>query len=132
MKTFTHRFVEFMPEHLEPDVIYVSLRFALVSHKCACGCGEEVVTPLSPRDWQLIFNGDTVSLYPSIGNWSFRCRSHYWIDQNRALRAPDLHSKNEEWAIKQYDDVVPQQSDVKDLSITDRLWARLKSWRLRL
>jgi hypothetical protein len=28
---------------------------------------------------KLIFDGKTVSLDPSIGNWSFRCKSHYWI-----------------------------------------------------
>lgn len=128
MKTFTHRFVEFMPERLEPDVIYVSLRFSLVSHQCACGCGEEVVTPLSPRDWQLIFNGETVSLYPSIGNSNFECRSHYWVDQNRAVRAPESQSKDDEDASKESEGEWPRQSDLKHGSITDRLWAKLK-WR---
>ena len=118
-----------MPERLEPDVIYVSLRFSLVSHQCACGCDEEVVTPLSPRDWQLIFNGESVSLYPSIGNWSFPCRSHYWIDQNRALRVPDLVSDDCGTASKEYVASGSQQSDFKHASITDRLLAKLKSWR---
>lgn len=128
MKTFTHRFVEFMPEQMESDVIYISLRFSLVSHQCACGCGEEVVTPLSPRDWQLIFNGETVSLYPSIGNWIFACRSHYWINQNRAVRAPRSHSMDCEEVYPE--DERAQLSDPKHISITDRLWARLK-WRFR-
>ena len=122
MNNYTHKFVEFMPEKLEPGVIYVSLRFALVSHQCACGCGEEVVTPLSPKDWQLIFNGDTVSLYPSIGNWKFQCRSHYWIDQNRAVWAPKWEPWNEE-------DDEGGKSEWKaesKQSITDRLWERLK------
>jgi len=44
-----------------------------------CGCNNEVVTPLSPTDWQLTFDGESVSLNPSIGNWSFKCKSHYWI-----------------------------------------------------
>jgi hypothetical protein len=47
-------------------------------HLCACGCGNRVVTPLSPKGWRLIFDG-SFSLYPSIGNWSFPCQSHYWI-----------------------------------------------------
>jgi hypothetical protein len=51
--------------------------------KCACGCGKEVVTPLSATDWKLIFDGKTVSLDPSIGNWGFPCRSHYWVRNNR-------------------------------------------------
>jgi hypothetical protein len=48
-------------------------------HRCACGCGNKVVTPISPADWQLFYDGDTVSLTPSIGNWGFPCRSHYWV-----------------------------------------------------
>ena len=55
--------------------------FGTVVHRCACGCGEEVVTPLGPGEWRLTYDGRTVSLAPSIGNWSFACRSHYWIDE---------------------------------------------------
>lgn len=77
-----HKFVEFMPEPLEEGSLYISVDYATAAHKCCCGCGEEVVTPLSPTDWKLIFDGETVSLSPSIGNWSFPCRSHYWIKEN--------------------------------------------------
>jgi len=89
MSTFAHRFVEFVPEVLENSVLYVSLAYGTVSHRCACGCGREVVTPLTPTDWKLIFDGETVSLYPSIGNWNFPCRSHYWIRNNRVEWAED-------------------------------------------
>ena len=84
----THRFVETVPEHLEQDVIYVSFEFATVIHLCCCGCGGEVVTPLSPNDWKLTFNGESIALHPSIGNWSFPCRSHYWIRRNCVEWAP--------------------------------------------
>lgn len=57
--------------------------YATVVHKCCCGCGNEVVTPLSPADWQLIYDGRTISLYPSIGSWSLPCKSHYWITHNQ-------------------------------------------------
>ncbi|WP_432432138.1 DUF6527 family protein [Candidatus Accumulibacter phosphatis] len=43
----------------------------------------EVVTPLSPAKWQLSDHWATVSLHPSIGNWSFPCRSHYWISHGK-------------------------------------------------
>ena len=79
----THEFVEFIPDDLQEGRLYVSIRFATVTHKCCCGCGTEVVTPLSPTDWKLIFDGKTISLDPSIGNWSLECRSHYWITGNR-------------------------------------------------
>src|SRR5262249_34855974 len=62
---------------------YVCIPFATVVHKCCCGCGHEVVTPLTPTDWKLIFDGVSISLYPSIGNWSFPCQSHYWIQHDR-------------------------------------------------
>lgn len=78
-----HEFVEFIPEQLAERTLYVSIRYATAAHKCCCGCGKEVVTPLSPTDWELIFDGKSVSLYPSIGNWGFACRSHYWIRNNR-------------------------------------------------
>lgn len=76
---FTPQFVESIPEVLEPGVLYVSMTLASVMHLCACGCGQEVITPLSPTDWKLCFDGENVTLDPSIGNWSFQCRSHYWL-----------------------------------------------------
>jgi hypothetical protein len=69
--------------------LYVSIEYATAVHKCCCGCGKEVVTPLSPMDWKLIFDSRKVSLDPSIGNWSFPCRSHYWVRNKRALWAED-------------------------------------------
>ena len=81
--TLTHEFVEFIPDVLKDRTIYVSIKFATVVHKCFCGCGNEVVTPLSPTGWRLTFDGVSISLDPSIGNWSFDCKSHYWIRSNR-------------------------------------------------
>lgn len=82
-----HRFVANVPRVLEPGVLYISVEYATAVHSCCCGCGEEVVTPLTPTDWKLIFDGETVSLWPSIGNWSYACRSHYVIERNRVVEA---------------------------------------------
>lgn len=76
-----HEFVDHIPERLDDGVLYVSMRFGTAVHRCACGCGEEVVTPLGPVEWRLTYDGRAVSLEPSIGNWSFPCRSHYWIEE---------------------------------------------------
>jgi len=78
-----HEFVEFIPEELAPRTLYVSVDYATAAHACFCGCGEKVVTPISPIGWQLLFDGDTVSLHPSVGNWSFRCQSHYWVKRDQ-------------------------------------------------
>lgn len=82
-KRFMHQFVEYLPDTLEDGIVYVSIKFSTVAHRCFCGCGEEVVTPLSPTDWRLTFDGESISLDPSIGNWSLACRSHYWLTDNQ-------------------------------------------------
>ena len=79
----SHKFVKTIPDELEELTLYVSMDYATVVHMCCCGCGREVVTPLSPTDWTLIFDGVSTSLSPSIGNWSFECRSHYWISKSK-------------------------------------------------
>ncbi|MGO7135680.1 DUF6527 family protein [Rhizobium leguminosarum] len=82
-----HRFVEHIPERLKPGVHYVSMEYATSAHSCCCGCGEEVVTPFTPTDWKMTFDGETVSLRPSIGNWTLKCRSHYVIDRGKVIEA---------------------------------------------
>jgi hypothetical protein len=83
-----HEFVDNIPDKLSAGTLYISIRFATAVHLCCCGCGTEVVTPLSPTDWALVFDGETVSLDPSIGNWGFPCQSHYWIRQGIVVWAP--------------------------------------------
>lgn len=108
MTKLVHKFVEFIPEIMEEGTLYVSMENEMVIHKCCCGCGNEVVTPLSPTDWQVTFDGRSITLYPSIGNWGFDCRSHYWIrggkvkwsgqrsdEEIEAGRAADLIAKKE-------------------------------------
>ena len=83
-RSFDPSFVSYLPAQLDEGVLYVSLEHATSSHLCACGCGERVVTPLGRSGWQLYFDG-TVTLQPSIGNGQFKCRSHYFIRQNRVI-----------------------------------------------
>jgi hypothetical protein len=88
--SIAHEFVDAIPDKPEEGTLYVSVGRAIAVHRCFCGCGFEVVTPLSPIDWRLIFDGETVSLKPSIGNWSSGCRSHYWITRDRVLWSSDF------------------------------------------
>lgn len=83
MKILQYRFVEYIPDKLEDGILYISMEFSTAIHLCVCGCRNQVVTPLSPTGWKLIFDGETISLDPSIGNWSFDCKSHYWIKNNK-------------------------------------------------
>ena len=138
MKILTHKFVEFIPTELEDNVIYVSLDYCTVVHNCCCGCGNEVVTPLSPTDWKLTFDGESISLYPSIGNWSFSCQSHYWIKNNRVQWAKRW-SKKEIIVRRQrdyfekrkfYDNNTPPlditSSKIVEKSQPETFWSKLK------
>lgn len=87
IKSLEHQFVETIPEVLVLGVLYVSMEFGTVTHLCCCGCGEEVVTPLTPTDWKLTYDGEAISIWPSVGNWNLPCRSHYVIKAGRVLEA---------------------------------------------
>ena len=83
-----HRFLDAFPEQLAPGVLYISLEYGSASHSCCCGCGEEVVTPITPTDWNITYDGETVTLHPSVGSWTLPCRSHYIIRRGRVIEAP--------------------------------------------
>lgn len=91
MKTnkFSPVIIESAPAHLKPGVLYISIKYHTALHLCACGCGEEVVTPIAPDQWQLMWDGKTVSLSPSIGNYRLPCHSHYYIRNNMVVWIPD-------------------------------------------
>ena len=131
-----HEFVEHIPEQIEEGVLYVSLAFDLAVHRCFCGCGNEVVTPFSPAEWSLTYDGKSVSLYPSIGNWSFPCKSHYFIRRGEIAWARKWSDK-EIAAVRETDyaaraelyDGVPLQLKVLPAESYRRtLWSRIKSW----
>ena len=78
---------ETIPENIEEGILYVSLTYWTTAHKCGCGCGQKVVLRLSPKHWAITLNGESVSMYPSVGNWQLPCRSHYWIEEGRIIPA---------------------------------------------
>lgn len=82
-----HRFVRNVPRDLDPGVLYISMDYATAVHSCCCGCGDRVVTPFTPTDWRMTFDGESISLHPSVGNWNQKCRSHYVIQRSRVLGA---------------------------------------------
>jgi hypothetical protein len=84
-QTLEHRFVRNVPRELDPGVLYISMDYATAVHSCCCGCGDRVVTPFTSTDWRITFDGESISLHPSVGNWNQKCRSHYVIQRNRVL-----------------------------------------------
>ena len=87
-------FTETIAEQIDEGVLYVSMEFGTAIHLCPCGCKERVVTPFSPAGWKLSYDGEGVSLRPSIGNWSSNCKTHYWII-NSEIRMAERWSDKE-------------------------------------
>ena len=82
-----HKFVEYIPAEIEEGILYISIEYDVAKHKCPCGCGTDIVTSLSPTRWKLTYDGETVSLWSSIGNWTHPCKSHYFIKNDNVVWA---------------------------------------------
>jgi hypothetical protein len=129
MRTASFRpvFVKIVPETIDEATLYISQEYGTAVHKCACGCGREVVTPLGPTGWKLMHNNGTATLHPSIGNWAFPCRSHYWIRPNGVLWAEQwsdakiaaARAHEREQKIRYFDTPKPQPAQAG-------FWARLR------
>jgi len=97
LNTIRPEFVESAPLSLSSGVLYISERFKTALHLCPCGCGEKVVTPLSPARWQLFYDAGIVSLHPSVGNWDYACHSHYFIRRNRIVWCGQFSPRDIAW-----------------------------------
>jgi len=85
------KYVESMPpvSEMEENKIYISEKYHSSTHRCLCGCGSPTVLPINHNGatygWDLYKeNNGTVSFTPSVGNYSFPCKSHYIITKNVA------------------------------------------------
>lgn len=74
-----------IPEELKEGILYISEKYEVAIHLCACGCGGKTVTPLGAGEWNIVKNGDSVTLRPSIGNWAGEnpYHAHYFITDNK-------------------------------------------------
>ena len=81
IRTWTAVWVDDMPPSLKPGNLYISVKHRLTEHLCACGCGAEVSLPLGRSDWRIVYDGESITVLPSIGNWRLPCGSHYIIEK---------------------------------------------------
>lgn len=119
-----------MPARLDEGTLYISIRYRTAVHLCACGCGSKVVAPIKPAKWKLIYDGEDVSLCPSIGNWQFPCRSHYWIRANHIEWAGDWSKKQVERSRKREADALHDYYKTRTTGVGDKRGpiARVAGW----
>ncbi|WP_208458302.1 DUF6527 family protein [Burkholderia vietnamiensis] len=116
---------------MDEGVLYISEKFSTAAHNCCCGCGTKIITPLKPGRWTLRKQNGVVSLYPSVGNWSSGCQSHYWIQGNKVKWEGAFTSKqiNEN---REGDHQASQQAHAErrkqEMGFLARLWATFKQW----
>lgn len=117
-----------MPKPLEPGVLYISIQYKTASHLCPCGCGSRIVTPISPARWSMTFDGDTVSLRPSVGNWSLPCKSHYFITRDEVRWAGPLNDEGIEQTIRNDQNAHRAYCEAAASAQTDRKRAGIFDW----
>jgi hypothetical protein len=66
----------------------------------------------------MTFDGETVSLNPSIGNWSLPCKSHYWIRKGQ-IRWARTFNDSEIAAVRLRDKRDHDASGKKDFKKTE-------------
>lgn len=74
--------VEFIPENLEPGILYYSEIYKTAAHICPCGCGKEYSVPISEDGWN-ISNIDLLTIQPSFHH-RINCMAHYIISDGYA------------------------------------------------
>lgn len=92
---FKVEFVDKIPSNLEDGILYVCISCNVIIHRCVCGCGERTVTPIDKKyGWIMKYDGQAITLRPSIGNFSIPCRSHYYITDNNVEWLESYQHKN--------------------------------------
>lgn len=77
-------FVDVIPSILKEGIIYISYKYEIAIHLCACGCNKQVVTPFGANAWTLTTDNG-ITLRPSIGNFKGEnpYHAHYYITNGK-------------------------------------------------
>ena len=123
-RTWTAVWVDDMPPSLEPGNLYISVKHRLTEHLCACGCGTEVSLPLARSEWRIEYDGESVTVWPSIGNWRLPCRSHYIIERSHTRWC--LAWTEKEIRTERVRDRKAKAADIASRRRKPRWWSRIR------
>jgi hypothetical protein len=81
-------FVDTIQADIEEGILYISEKYNVSIHLCACGCKGKTVLPFNkPNEWVMVNNEGKVSFTPSIGNFSGESpyHAHYYVTDNKIV-----------------------------------------------
>jgi hypothetical protein len=86
-------FVDQLPLEVEEGKMYITDKYGISVHLCACGCGEKTFLPFrhiiegQEHGWVHSIQDGKVSTTPSIGNWLWEnpYHAHYFIVNNKIV-----------------------------------------------
>lgn len=72
------------PDQLEHGKLYISKKFSVTAHCCACGCGHWTYMGIGNNGWTLT-GEDIITIRPSVGNFKGEnpYHAHYFITNNK-------------------------------------------------
>lgn len=118
--TIVPKFVSRVPSEIEEGIIYLSTEVNTAVHLCPCGCKTEIVTPIDPKEWKFTYDGETITLHPSVGVWGAPCKSHYWITKNE-IEWARIYSKKEIEEVRKSEEM-ERKRDYKKMRKKSKWW----------
>jgi hypothetical protein len=121
--------VQYLPNVLQPGILYVSHEYSVAGHICPCGCGSKIITPLGVSEWSFEETDHLATLYPSIGNWQLPCKSHYWIRKGTIEWSYQFDDEQIEAVYRREEkDRIRRFENVEQNTGNLTLWARFRKW----
>jgi hypothetical protein len=89
-----------------------------------------VSTPLSPALWSLVYDGEHITLSPSVGSGTLSCNSHYLITRNEVRWAPRMTKAQTAAALERDRAVVTAHLERGEPTAAKRTrwWSRVADW----
>jgi Family of unknown function (DUF6527) len=92
--------------------------------------------PFTPTEWKMTSDGETISLRPSIGNWTLKCRSHYVIDRGKVIEASPWSNEQVEAERRRdraaksrfYGQSPTVEHSVQPAPLKVTIWRRVRDW----
>ena len=118
------RFVESIPPGRPPaGEFLISIKYGMGVLRCPCGCGNTMDVNIEPHRWSIKWDGEHISVCPSISSDWMGCRSHYWVRRNRIVWGYPISRTAEEK--KEKEEAKARERIYKPKSFVGNIWRKM-------